>query len=168
MTNLVETATYDAGVYQIETTDLVKGGATGVTNTPLRNLANRTAYLKQKVDALAGNSLENYVSDASASGPTFIDLSVATVFYLTLHSNVTINFVNPPALLVTATTGQLSFFSVIIKGSPAFAYSVTWPTLEWLTTGGVPPDAPFPGHITEYIFNALPNNNYAGRRGAAT
>jgi len=168
MTNLVETATYDAGVYQIETTDLVKGGATGVTNTPLRNLANRTAYLKQKVDALAGHSLENYVSNAMAYGPISIDLSVATVFYLTLVSNATILFVNPPALLVTATAGQLSFFSVIIKCSTNFASSVTWPTVEWVTTGGVPPDAPLPGHISEYIFNALPNNNYVGRRGAAT
>lgn len=52
MANLTETATYDAGVYQIETSDPVLGGPSGTTNAPLKNLANRTAYLKQHVDAL--------------------------------------------------------------------------------------------------------------------
>lgn len=53
MANLVETPQYDAGVYQIETTDPVLGGPNGVTNAPLKNLANRTAYLKQQVDLKA-------------------------------------------------------------------------------------------------------------------
>jgi hypothetical protein len=52
MSNLTETATYDAGVYQLETTDPVQGGATGVSNYQGKNLANRTAYLKQHVDNL--------------------------------------------------------------------------------------------------------------------
>lgn len=52
MANLTETSTYDAGVYQIELTDPVIGGASGVTNTPLKNLANRTKYLKDHVDII--------------------------------------------------------------------------------------------------------------------
>jgi hypothetical protein len=52
MANLPESATYDAGVYQIETTDPVQGGVSGVTNSPLKNLTNRTAYLKQHIDAI--------------------------------------------------------------------------------------------------------------------
>ena len=47
MTNLTETAVWESGVYQIEETDRVQGGESGVTNTPLRQLANRTSYLKQ-------------------------------------------------------------------------------------------------------------------------
>lgn len=50
MANLVETISYDAGIYQLETTDPVQGGASGVSNTPLKSLANRTAYLKKHVD----------------------------------------------------------------------------------------------------------------------
>ncbi len=52
MANLTETPVYDTGVYQIETSDPVLGGPTGVTNVPLKNLANRTAYLKSHVDNL--------------------------------------------------------------------------------------------------------------------
>lgn len=52
MANLTETSTYDAGVYQIELTDPVIGGASGITNTPLKNLANRTKYLKDHVDII--------------------------------------------------------------------------------------------------------------------
>lgn len=55
MANLPESSTFDAGVYQIETTDPVIGGPSGVTNTPLKNLANRTKYLKDQVDSLATN-----------------------------------------------------------------------------------------------------------------
>ena len=52
MANLPESATYDAGVYQLETTDPVQGGASGVSNNQGKNLANRTTYLKQRVDNL--------------------------------------------------------------------------------------------------------------------
>lgn len=52
MASLPEIPNYDAGVFQLETDTPVKGGADGPSNAPLRNLANRTAYLKQHVDAL--------------------------------------------------------------------------------------------------------------------
>ena len=54
MANLPETAQWEAGVYQIETTDPVQGGVNGVTNTPLKQLVNRTAYLKQQTDVIPG------------------------------------------------------------------------------------------------------------------
>lgn len=58
MANLTESATFDAGVYQLEITDPVVGGASGVANTPLKNLANRTKYLKAHVDAIeAGTTI---------------------------------------------------------------------------------------------------------------
>lgn len=52
MSNLPESSTFDAGVYQLELTDPVIGGPSGISNTPLKNLANRTKYLKDHVDAL--------------------------------------------------------------------------------------------------------------------
>ena len=65
MSNLPETATYDAGVYQIETTDAVVGGVSGKSNASAINLANRTAYLKAHVDAM-----EVIVAQADAEAGT--------------------------------------------------------------------------------------------------
>ena len=56
MANLSESATWEAGIYQIETTDPVQGGASGVSNTQGKQLANRTKYLKDHVDALEASS----------------------------------------------------------------------------------------------------------------
>lgn len=61
-----ETATYDAGVYQLETTDQARGGLGGALNSPLLNLANRTAYLKGQVDSLG-------TTKANLSGAIFTD-----------------------------------------------------------------------------------------------
>jgi hypothetical protein len=57
MPNLTETATWDAGVYQLEENDLVQGGPGEIDNLQAQALANRTAYLKDRadvVDAAAG------------------------------------------------------------------------------------------------------------------
>jgi microcystin-dependent protein len=51
MANLSESAAFDAGIYRIETTDAVVGGETGIANKSAKGLANRTAYLKQHLDA---------------------------------------------------------------------------------------------------------------------
>ena len=50
MANVAENATWEPGVYQIETNDPVLGGANGVANTQAKQLANRTKYLKQYTD----------------------------------------------------------------------------------------------------------------------
>lgn len=68
MANLPETATWDAGVYQLETTDPVLGGPNGTSNAPLKNLANRTAYLKQQVEAKA--PLASPVMTGTPTAPT--------------------------------------------------------------------------------------------------
>jgi hypothetical protein len=47
--NLVETINFDADVYQIEQTDLVKGGAGEIANLQAQALANRTAFLKDNL-----------------------------------------------------------------------------------------------------------------------
>jgi hypothetical protein len=50
MAYLPETATYEAGIYQLEITDPVIGGAGGKSNIQGNQLANRTSYLKQQVE----------------------------------------------------------------------------------------------------------------------
>jgi len=49
MANVTESASWDAGVYQLETTDPVTGGPNGVDNAPHKNLANRTLWLKEQL-----------------------------------------------------------------------------------------------------------------------
>lgn len=62
MANLTETATYEAGIYRIETTDLVIGGEDGISNVAAKQLGNRTAYLKQVQDTLVdGTGFNDHV-----------------------------------------------------------------------------------------------------------
>lgn len=54
MSNLNESATWEAGIYQLEETDPVQGGLNGISNTQAKQLANRTKYLKQEIEAAQG------------------------------------------------------------------------------------------------------------------
>ena len=49
MANLREIATWEAGIYQWETSDPVMGGENGIDNKPTRQLANRTQWLKTEL-----------------------------------------------------------------------------------------------------------------------
>lgn len=49
MANLKETATWEAGIYQFETSDPVMGGENGIDNKPTQQLANRTSWLKTEL-----------------------------------------------------------------------------------------------------------------------
>lgn len=57
MANQPETASYSAGVYQLEIADSVDGGVGAKSNAPLLALANRTAYLKQHMDAIEAGTM---------------------------------------------------------------------------------------------------------------
>lgn len=50
MANLPEVDNFDAGVYQLEITDPLEGGSGGILNAALKNLTNRTRYLKNLLD----------------------------------------------------------------------------------------------------------------------
>lgn len=52
MANLIETSAFEAGIYQLETSDPVLGGPGGIANLQPQQLANRTRFLKDQVDAL--------------------------------------------------------------------------------------------------------------------
>ena len=65
MANLKETPQWEEGIYQWETTDPVLGGENGIDNKPTRQLANRTVYLKQELEA-AQQSLRNRIISAGA------------------------------------------------------------------------------------------------------
>jgi hypothetical protein len=76
MVAVPEVPVYDTGVYQLEVTDPVQGGVSGISNQPSKNLANRTAYLKQRLDALiAGTIIPPTV--APLNGPAFTGSTTA-------------------------------------------------------------------------------------------
>lgn len=58
MADLAETSTWETGIYQFEESDVVQGGPAGIDNTPTRQLANRTLYLKNLVTALGTDKLD--------------------------------------------------------------------------------------------------------------
>lgn len=49
MANLNESAVWEAGIYQWETSDPVQGGPNGIDNKPTRQLANRSLWLKTEI-----------------------------------------------------------------------------------------------------------------------
>jgi hypothetical protein len=76
MANQPETATYDAGVFQLETGTAVLGGVGGAANAPLLSLANRTAYLKEHIDLLeAGTTVPPGI--AVLASPAFTGVPTA-------------------------------------------------------------------------------------------
>lgn len=52
MANVTETSEFPIGIYQIETTDPVEGGASGISNTQARQLGNRTKWLYDAIQVI--------------------------------------------------------------------------------------------------------------------
>lgn len=70
MANLPETPDYPAGVYQLETSDPVLGGPGGIANRQAEQLGNRTAWLKEKIDAFIAGTVAVYKATRLATART--------------------------------------------------------------------------------------------------
>ena len=73
MANLTETPAWEEGIYQFETSDPVMGGPNGIDNRPTRQLANRTAWLKQQLETAATDKQAGRVMLSSATNSTSED-----------------------------------------------------------------------------------------------
>ncbi|MGL5586847.1 MAG: hypothetical protein ACRDDI_02230, partial [Aeromonas veronii] len=98
MANLPETTSFDAGIYQIETTDPVLGGVNGIANAQAKGLANRTAFLKQQIDQLNSGQLapswiasQTYVQGELQKLDAKQSVRAATVANITLSGAQTID-----------------------------------------------------------------------------
>lgn len=94
MANLPEVSNFDS-VYQIETTDLVQGGVDGTTNVPLKNLTNRTLWLKNRADFienLIGRKMISDIGEITLSGSPFTfdaaDVGILQIFNVTANTVV--------------------------------------------------------------------------------
>ena len=79
MANLIEQAVWQEGIYQLETSDPVMGGPDGVDNRQAKQLANRTAYLKQvKADiTYVEQVIANFVNSSPEALDTLQELAAA-------------------------------------------------------------------------------------------
>ncbi|WAF58599.1 hypothetical protein NRL09_12385 [Aeromonas caviae] len=98
MANVTETPSYDAGIYQIETTDPVLGGPNGIANAQAKGLANRTAFLKQQIDQLNSGQLtpawiasQDYVQEQLQKLDAKQSVRAATTANITLSGVQTID-----------------------------------------------------------------------------
>ena len=66
MATLVERKNWEEGIYQIEMTDPVIGGPDGISNIQAKQLANRTAWLKEQVERNSG-IIEGYSPEMQES-----------------------------------------------------------------------------------------------------
>ena len=67
MANLKEQEKWEDGVYQIEENDPVLGGEDGITNKPIRQLANRTLWLKKALELFGKKSAPKDLTAESTS-----------------------------------------------------------------------------------------------------
>lgn len=105
MANLSEQSIWETGVYQIEENDPVHGGANGITNRPIKQLANRTVWLKNElassVQAINAN-LAN-LSDNKAEKTTNITAGNGLTGGGTLQANRTLTLGTPSQITATST-----------------------------------------------------------------
>jgi hypothetical protein len=82
MADLPESPDWTPGVYQLETSDPVLGGPEGVSNQQAKQLANRTSWLKKKIDALLDGSGIPFASqhEAEKGADTSKPMSALRVF----------------------------------------------------------------------------------------
>jgi len=98
MANLTELSQWETGIYQLETTDPVEGGAGGVSNEQARLLGNRTKFLYDKVlkflprnrGYITGLDLGGTSGSQSVGG----DIASASKSLIGSSTVLTVNFVN--------------------------------------------------------------------------
>ncbi|EGY51996.1 phage tail protein [Neisseria shayeganii] len=141
MANLREQSLWEEGVYQIETSDPVMGGENGVSNRPLRQLANRTQWLKTeaaRLERLIGTNLSTV--NQGLSGKVDKTTQVTAGAGLTgggaLGGNIQIQMGTPGKLNGTTTNwaGSNTHTHEIDKATPTMAGVVK--LIDNLTAGG--------------------------------
>lgn len=133
MANLTETPTFDAGIYRIETSDAVIGGEAGIANKGAKGLANRTAYLKQHMDA-AEATIITYGTGISGHETRIAALEASKVHTLgTNYSRgfATLNSGSPYAV------GATDYGKLITIDPNSNTLTVRMPTLTGMAVGSV-------------------------------
>lgn len=115
MANLVETAEWVDGIYQLETLDPVEGGPNGIDNLQAKQLGSRTKFLKALIEA-AQNSLAGHEAAADPHSQ-----------YLTQAEGNSLIATAVSALVNSspATLDTLNELAAALGNDPNFAASIT-------------------------------------------
>lgn len=143
MANLPETPDYPAGVYQLETSDPVLGGPGGIANRQAEQLGNRTAWLKDKVDAFLASTVAVFKAtrlatartlsiSGAGSGSASFDGSANANIALTLADSGAVAGTYPKVTVSAKglVTGGSALVDADIPASLALAGRPTAPTAE--------------------------------------
>ena len=133
MAFLPEDQNWDAGIYQIETTDPVLGGPNGISNKPLKNLANRTLHLKGRVENLEASKapLASPGLTGTPTAPTAAagdnSNKLATTAFVQAAASTKLNIADIGNYAPTkAGGGAYGNWSINISGNAASASAVPW------------------------------------------
>ena len=104
MADLNLTAVWESGVYQLETTDPVQGGASGISNLQGIQLGNRTEFLKTQVDGIIKrqggyNSVRTFTGSALNNTLVSGDAHIVTGINNDLLNNIQQINLNLPSAL---------------------------------------------------------------------
>lgn len=147
-----EQPVYDALVYQWETTDPVQGAVGGIANAPILSLANRTAYLKQRLDSLVAGQIVP-PGTAPLNGPAFTgsptapnvspgddSTRIANTDFVQTKDHGTV-YITTQGGNVTLTQDQWGVGIIIVQGVLTQAVNILFPNIRgrWIvynaTTG---------------------------------
>lgn len=126
MSNVPESASYDSGIYQLETVDEVLGGVNGKANAQAKGLANRTAWLKAQVDAL--NLLKGKGGASFSIANSYVAGEIVDYQKNIYRANTTVtpgawNASQWNKLLGTAAESELASAAPLMNGAPAVGTS---------------------------------------------
>lgn len=176
MTDIVETPVFTPGIYQLEESDVVQGGADGIDNLQAKQLGNRTLYLKQELETLAASmaltafasTLIASVDAASARGvldvPSTADVDAA-IAALVASSPAALDTLNELAAALgndanfaTTVTNALALKSSILGvQKSAFMVSLAGGTSDAITATYAPGITEVTDGMTLYVRAAAAN-----------
>lgn len=132
MANLPETPDYPAGVYQLETSDPVLGGPGGIANRQAEQLANRTAWLKAKVDAFLNGTVAVFKATKLATART-LSISGAgsgsVSFDGSANANIALTLADSGAVAGTYPKVTINAKGLVTGGAALAAADI--PSLDW-------------------------------------
>lgn len=163
MANLSETPDYPAGVYQLETSDPVLGGPGGIANRQAEQLANRTSWLKAKVDAFIDGTVAVFKATKLATART-LSISGAgsgsASFDGSANANISLTLADSGAVAGTYPKVTVNAKGIVIGGAALGAADI--PANLALTgdpTAPTPPQFDADSSLTtaEFVQRALGN-----------
>ncbi|MEH7988258.1 hypothetical protein V3394_18305 [Pseudomonas aeruginosa] len=132
MANVPETPDYPAGIYQLETSDPVLGGAGGIANRQAEQLANRTAWLKAKIDAFIGGTVAVLKATKLATARTLSISGAASgsaSFDGSANANIALTLADSGAVAGTYPKVTINAKGLVTGGSALLAADI--PNLDW-------------------------------------